>query len=485
MSQITQLEPRVLWDYFAKLSEIPRCSKKETAAAAWIESVGRSHGAQVKTDAVGNVLLCVPASPGHEQAPTVILQGHIDMVCEKNSDVTHDFDRDPIRLSIAGEFVTAEGTTLGADNGIGVAAALALLDADSVHGPLELLFTVDEETGLTGANAIQAGFLSGGYMLNLDSEEPGQFTIGSAGGQDTTLVYKAPRTAADGWEVYNLAVTGLHGGHSGMDIHLGRGNSIKILARLLLAACEDGGAGELRIGDAQGGSKRNAIPREARATVAVPAGQGDALRDVVDAAAGRIGKQFEGVEEELTATLKPAQGGTFCSADDSLRLIRLLAALPHGVLAMSTAIDGLVETSSNAGVLRDLGDGYEITTSTRSSVGEALQAVLAQIRSVGHLAGCGVRHSDGYPGWKPKLGTPLLQAVERAYVDLFGEKPAFQAIHAGLECGLFLGKYPQLQVASFGPDIQEAHSPNERVNIESVQKFWDFTKALLAELTKL
>ncbi|MCK4303090.1 MAG: aminoacyl-histidine dipeptidase [Candidatus Eisenbacteria sp.] len=490
MSQtVDQLEPRNLWRYFAKISEIPRCSKEEEAIAEWLASVGKDHGAEVSVDPTGNVLLRLAATPGCEQAPGVVLQNHMDMVCEKNSDVQHDFDRDAVQMVIEGDIVKAKGTTLGADNGIGMAAALAFLDEpDATHGPLELLFTVDEETGLTGAFEIEAGFISSRIMLNLDSEDWGIFTIGSAGGRDTTLTYKAPRGPRAGTELFELAVSGLQGGHSGQDIILNRGNSIKILARIFLMAAEDETLHGISVGAFAGGSKRNALPREARAIVSIPAGASTAFRELVQRTTDEIRSQLEGIESSLEVrirSLKEKTGGSesaVCSPEDSLRLIHLLNALPHGVLAMSTEIENLVETSTNLGVLVDQEDGYQITLSTRSSVAEALTAVLAQIRSAARLAGAQVLHGDGYPAWKPKLGTPLLKTVEDVYERLHGGKPAFKAIHAGLECGLFLGKYPDLQVISFGPDIKEPHSPNERVYIASVAKFWTFTKALLAAL---
>lgn len=488
---IDRLEPRALWRYFARLSEIPRCSKKEAAAMEWIAGVAKEHGLEPVRDKVDNCLIRLPATPGHEKVPGIVLQGHVDMVCEKNSDVRHDFDRDPIRLVIDGDHIKAAGTTLGADNGIGVAAGLAFLDEkEAVHGPLELLFTVDEETGLTGANAIEAGFLSGRILLNLDSEDWGVFTIGSAGGRDTTVTLKAPRQPRAGTELFRLEVSGLQGGHSGQDIKLNRGNSIKILARTLLAAAESPELGGICVGGAEGGSKRNAIPREARATVAVPTGKAEAFRSAVQRAAGEIRSRLEGIDEALEVKIRPLtdtelkEAAAVCSPEDSLRFIRLINALPNGVLAMSMEMEGLVETSTNVGVLLDRGDRCEIVSSTRSSIAQSLTGVLMQIRSAAALAGAEVVHGDGYPAWKPKLGTPLLVTVAEVYERLFKEKPRFEAIHAGLECGLFLGKYPDLQVVSFGPEVKEAHSPNEWVSISSVGRFWTFTKALVEKLAR-
>jgi dipeptidase D len=494
--RIEDLQPRALWGYFAGLAKIPRASKNESAAMDWIEKVARERRAETRRDAVGNLLVRIAASPGREGAPAVLLQSHVDMVCEKNRDVVHDFERDPIRPVIDGEWVRAQGTTLGADNGIGVAAALAFLDEkDAVHGPLELLFTIDEETGLTGASAVEPGFFSAHYMVNLDSEEIGVFTVGCAGGRDTTIALKARRAPLAGRETRRVAVTGLQGGHSGTDIHKNRGNSIKILARLLLAAAEDPAVGAISIGALAGGSKRNAIPREAWATVAADPGRSEALRAALEREATQVQAQLKGIDDRVQLTIEPApemgcgsQGqaeATHVSdPEDSLRLLRLLNALPHGVLAMSVDIPGLVETSSNVGVVNDLTDGWQISCSSRSSVGPALEGVLAQVRSVARLAGAYTIHNDGYPGWKPNLQSPLLARAKDVHRKLFQKDAEVRAIHAGLECGLLTEKYPELDILSYGPDIQGAHSPDERVRIPTVAKMWAFTVALLEDLAR-
>jgi dipeptidase D len=483
--RIEELRPQALWRHFAELSKVPRGSKKEAAAVDWIEKVAREHGAAAARDRVGNLLVRVPATPGREAAPAVLLQSHVDMVCEKNREVVHDFERDPIRPVIDGEWVRAQGTTLGADNGIGVAAALAFLDErDAVHGPLELLFTIDEETGLTGASAIEPGFFTAGYMINLDSEEIGVFTVGCAGGRDTQITLRAPRAAAGGVEILHVAVTGLQGGHSGTDIHKNRGSSVKTLARVLLAAAEDPAVGPLRVGALEGGSKRNAIPREAGATVAVAQGRAAALRRAIEAEAERVRAQLRGVDDRLQVTVEPGAAAATADADASLRLIRLLCALPHGVLAMSVDIPNLVETSSNVGVVNDLGDGWQIFCSSRSSVAPALEGVLAQVRSAARLAGAETTHSDGYPGWKPNLQSPLLARARAVHRRLFQQDAEVRAIHAGLECGLLTEKYPDLDILSYGPDIQGAHSPDERVRIPTVEKMWEFTLALLEDLAR-
>ncbi|MBD3235444.1 MAG: beta-Ala-His dipeptidase [Candidatus Eisenbacteria bacterium] len=484
---IDELEPRTLWHYFLELSKIPRCSKQEQAAIEWIARIAAAHGAETQRDATGNLLVRIPASKGYEQAPTVALQGHIDMVCEKNADTRHDFSQDPILPVIDGEWVTAEGTTLGADNGIGVAAGLAFLDSpDCVHGPLELLVTVDEETGLTGAFGIEPGFLSADYLINLDSEEIGIFTVGCAGGTDTQIRFRAPRSPAPDAELLRVTVTGLQGGHSGTDIHKNRGNSIKLLLRILAAALDDPNLGALRLGPASGGSKRNAIPREASALLAVPAGKGHAFHAAIESTRDRIRTQLAGVDEGFALRIEDAQSGEagFCDADASARMIRMVRALPAGVAAMNVEIPDLVETSNNVGVLTDRGDGYEIVCATRSSLAPALRDLLGQLRAVAALAGAEAEHADGYPGWKPNLQSPLLARAREVHQRIFDRPAEVQAIHAGLECGLFTEKYPELDIISYGPDIEGAHSPDERVRIETVQRMWAFTCALLEDLAR-
>ncbi len=481
-SALEGLEPRIVWEYFERICSIPRCSKNEAAIIDWLESTTAELGLESRRDRAGNLLVQVPATTGLEKAPSVVLQSHVDMVCEKNSETQHDFTRDPIRPRVEDGWVTASGTTLGADNGIGVAVALAVAtDRSFSHGPLELLFTVDEETGLTGAASIEPGFFHSKMMLNLDSEEMGVFTIGSAGGRDTTLTLRASREPVEGWSYFLVRVKGLKGGHSGGDIHKNRGNSIKILARTLLA-CAEGLQGGLRIGKAQGGSKRNAIPREAEAEVAVAPHSVAALQEKLARHLDLVRNQLRGIDDGLAIEAAEAQPSVYASAEDSLRLLRLLVALPHGVLAMSRKMKGLVETSSNIGVLEDGESLWRVICSTRSSLDAALESVLEQIRAAGQLAGAEVEHSDGYPGWEPNPESALLKTALSVYERTFGEKAEVRAIHAGLECGLFRGRYPDLDILSYGPDIREPHSPRERVKIDSVEAFWRFTKALLEEI---
>ncbi len=501
-ADLADLEPRLLWRYFAELSRIPRASKKEEAAMAWIESVAAAHQREVRRDAAGNRVIHLPATPGCEQAPAVVLQSHVDMVCEKDPETTHDFDRDPIRPHVAGEWVTAQGTTLGADDGIGVAAALSFLDdAQAVHGPLELLFTVDEETGLTGARQLDPGLVTGRVLLNLDAEEVGRFTVGSAGGQDTRLRLSAPRRPWPEGSHYALSIGGLKGGHSGVDIDKNRGNAIKILGRLLLAgieALEAGGAGGaagasgVRIGNAQGGSKRNAIPREAEAVVAVPAGACGTFERAVKQSAALVRRELAGTDGGLTIALEPLAGDRLAAAcatgvaaaDASARVVQLINALPSGVLAMSTESAKLVDTSSNLAVLTDAGDAHDLVCSSRSARAAALAGALAQIRGAGRLANAAIAHSDGYAPWEARPGSPLLRTAGQLYRRLFGSEPSFESVHGGLECGLFAEKFPGMDMIAYGPLTKDAHSPSERVNIASVQRFWVFTRALVEELAR-
>jgi dipeptidase D len=471
---LAALEPASLWGHFDEITRIPRPSGREEKIAAWVREIADRHGFEVETDARGNLFVSVPASPGREGAPTVMLQSHLDMVGEKNRGLEHDFDADPLRTRIEGEWVGAEGTTLGADNGIGVAAALAAATDPSVeHGPLQLVFTLDEETGLTGAAELDGSLMRGDTLLNLDSEMDGIIYVGCAGGGDSHIELDLESTAAPaGSTALEVEVRGLRGGHSGMEIHENRGNALKLLARLLLGAHEAGLAVELeRIG---GGGKHNAIPREASAIVHVSSGDVDALKrraaDVLEGAR----TELRGVDDGVTIEVRPADGtGRVLVAGDRDRLLRLIAALPHGVLAMSRTIPGLVETSSNlAAVTHDDAGTYRIVTSTRSSVMPSLLAVQQSIRAAAELSGARVETHDAYPGWQPDLDSAALKVVREVYGEIWGAEPEVTAIHAGLECGLLGEKKPGLDMVSFGPQIEGAHSPDERVNVPSVERFW-------------
>jgi dipeptidase D len=480
---LTALTPSAVWRHFEALTRIPRPSGREEAAAAYVREVAAAHGFPVESDQVGNLVVRVPASPGHESAPVVALQGHLDMVCEKNRDVAFDFLKDAIVPEVRGEWVHARGTTLGADNGIGVAAALAAAtETDVVHPPLELLFTVDEETGLTGAQGLDGSLLRARTLLNLDSEEDGVLFVGCAGGTDTTLTVTTGRVAHEaGDRPYRLEVSGLKGGHSGLSILENRGNAIKVLAHTLFTALERGIG--FQVASLHGGGKHNAIPREAEAVLYVAPGEERKLQAVVDEVVTGFADALRGIDDGLAVRLQPGSGGARVLQPPTVeRVLRLLVSLPHGVLGMSPAIPGLVETSSNLAVVETTESTVRIVTSSRSSVAPLLRGVLAQIRAQGVLAGADVETTSGYPGWKPDLNSPVLGVVRRVYAKVWGREPKVTAIHAGLECGLIGEKVPGMDMVSFGPHLENVHSPDERIHVPSVGRFWDALKGVLKEL---
>ncbi len=487
-SAISQsLEPRPVWQQFSRILEIPRPSKHEERIAEHVLALAKKHGVESARDAAGNIVLRLPGTKGHESAPVTVLQSHLDMVCEKNSGTTHDFMKDPIRPRIEGDWVYATGTTLGSDNGIGVAAALALLESpDVVHGPLELLFTLDEETGLTGAKNLSPKLLQGQRLLNLDSEEDGLLYIGCAGGCDSRFTTRPSWVAApSAREALRLQVSGLRGGHSGVQIHENRGNAIKVLARLLREASRAGAAFDVI--SISGGGKHNAIPREASADLLIETKATARLREVIESAKPKLAIEFDGIDDGLSVGLTPISPAPtqVMSAADRGRLLRLLEALPHGVLGMSQAVPGLVETSNNVAVVT-LEEGEKgmltVWTSSRSSVAPILESVLCQVRAAGELAGFDVEKADGYPGWKPNAKSPLLGVAKRVYWETFGKDAHVAAIHAGLECGLIGEIYPGMDMISFGPQIEGPHSPDERVQIPSVDRFWKYLRQMLAAL---
>jgi dipeptidase D len=485
-SVLSGLEPRRLWQHFDDIRRIPRPSKHEERIAAHVVAWAERRGLAVRRDAAGNVVVTVPASPGHETAPVAVLQGHLDMVAEKNQDVAFDFMQDEIQVRIVGDHVYATGTTLGADNGIGVAAAMAVADdPDSVHGPLELLFTVDEETGLTGAMQLDPSLLSGRTLINLDTEEDGALYIGCAGGASTTCRFRLDRVAASlATAPFRLAVRGLRGGHSGVDIHENRGNAIKFLARALSAARTAGVDFELV--SLAGGSKHNAIPREADAVVRVPKAQEKAFRAAVDATAAALREEFgeidPGQKLEVGPLDDPDELRRVWSRGDRDRVLDALLGCPHGVLAMSRAVAGLVETSNNLAVIATDGNDVTLTISHRSSVGPSIRAVAEQVAAVFRRAGAEIESHDGYPGWAPNPKSPILQTSLAVYEREFGAKPHVKAIHAGLECGLIGEKFPGMDMVSMGPQIESPHSPDERVKIPTVATFYRLLKAVLREI---
>jgi dipeptidase D len=484
-SQLLDLEPELVWSHFDGIRKVPRPSKKEEAISEHVLAWAKKKGLPTSRDGAGNIVVRVPASSGAEGAPTVVLQGHLDMVCEKNAGVDHDFDSDPIEVKIDGDWVKAEGTTLGADNGLGVACAMAIADDPRAkHGPLELLFTLDEETGLTGAAELDGSLLEGRLLLNLDSEEDGIVTIGCAGGADTLATFSIDRTApgANG-SPCRLVVKGLKGGHSGCDIHLNRANALKLGTRVLRQATLSGIPFE--VVSLQGGSKHNAIPREA--FFSLYAGKG-AIQDLSSLAArlqSELRIEFAAEDAALVLSVEPGSpepGAKVLAAESARRILHVLNALPHGVLSMSREVEGLVETSNNLAVVTTEKSTVTVVTSHRSSVMSALLAVQDSIRSACELAGADITVKDAYPGWKPDPSSDLLQKTVGVYETTFGKKPEIQAIHAGLECGILLGKLPGCQAISFGPDIRGAHSPDERASIPSTEKFYRWLTALLEKL---
>lgn len=479
---LANLKPNLLWTHFSELLRIPHCSGNEKALGDYVISVAKRNNLSWNRDRVGNVVVSKPAASGHERADGVILQGHLDMVCEKNSDISHDFSRDPISPKINGDWVGAKGTTLGSDNGIGVAAALAVMeDRTLVHGPLEFLFTVDEETGLTGANRLGKGFLKGTNLLNLDSEEEGTFTIGCSGGGDSEIRLPLRRKRRRLKDLCRLRVYGFRGGHSGLDINQGRGNAIRLLARLLYQAQEKFKFEVIRL---DGGNKRNAIPREATADFYVEGAAVKKMAAFFKDAFAKIQNEYKAVETEAKFAfekLEPAKDEPM-DTDSQMRLVRMLLALPHGVISMHPEISGLVETSSNLAIVHCEKGRGQVICSSRSSVASALTAVRQGIRAISELAGAQISQTAGYPGWEPNLQSGLLKRLGEVYHRTFGKPAEVKAVHAGLECGIIGEKYPGMDMISFGPTIENPHSPEERVHPGSVEKFWQFLTTALREL---
>ena len=479
------LKPASVFRYFAEICKVPRPSKKEEKIIAYLKAFGEQHKLETKVDEVGNVLIKKPATPGKENLKTVILQSHVDMVCEKNSDVQHDFMTDPIEIVIDGDWMKANGTTLGADNGIGVATQLAILDADDIeHGPIECLFTVDEETGLTGAFALKPGFMSGDILLNLDSEDEGEVFIGCAGGMDSVaeFTYKEVDVPA-GYFFFRVGVKGLKGGHSGGDIHLGLGNANKILNRFLSQTSKKY---DMYLCEIDGGNLRNAIPREAYAVCAVPFETKESIRVDLNIFTADMENELGKIEPDMKFTLESDNARPKAiDQDTTARLLKTLYAIPHGVYAMSLDIPGLVETSNNlASIKMKEGHVIKIETSQRSSILSSRDDMANTVRAAMELGGAKVSFGNGYPGWKPNPDSEILKVAEASYKKLFGVEPQVKAIHAGLECGLFLDKYPSLDMISFGPTMRGVHSPDERMLIPTVDKFWKHLLDILANIPK-
>jgi len=475
------LKPALVWNFFHEITQIPRPSKKEERIIAYLKDFGKNHNLSTRIDEAGNVLISKPATAGYEKNKTVILQSHIDMVCEKNSDVVHNFDTDPIQTYIDGDWLKAKGTTLGADNGIGMSMMLAILaSTDLNHPSLECLFTVDEETGLTGAFALKQNFLSGEVLINLDSEDDGEIFVGCAGGIDTVakLSYKTEKTP-EHYFGFTVSVKGLQGGHSGDDIDKGLGNANKIVNRFLWSLNKKM---DLRLFGFDGGNLRNAIPREAAATACVPFSEKENIRVLFNHYVNDLEIEIGDVEPKMMLTLESeALQENVLDKKTSNALLNALYACPHGVIAMSRDMPGLVETSNNlASVKMKEGNILEITTSQRSSVDSSKHDIKQQVEATFALTGAAVSHGDGYPGWKPNLKSDILRVATDSYVKLHNEQPKVRAIHAGLECGLFLEKYPFLDMISIGPTMKGVHSPDERLSISATQKCWEWLTDILA-----
>lgn len=481
--ELSELKPESVFYYFSEICKVPRPSKKEEKIISYLENFAAEQKLEIKKDEVGNILIKKPATPGKENLKTVVLQSHVDMVCEKNNDVEHDFLTDPIETIIDGEWLKAKGTTLGADNGIGVATELAILAANDIeHGPIECLFTIDEETGLTGAFALKEGFMSGDILLNLDSEDEGELFIGCAGGIDSVGEFHYREVPVPtGYFFFRVDVKGLKGGHSGGDIHLGRGNANKILNRFLSQTAKKY---DMYICEVNGGNLRNAIPREAYAICAVPHDAKEPVRVDLNIFIADIENEFAVSEPDLKLTLQSeTPRKTAIDQDTSSRLLKTLYAVPHGVYAMSQDIPGLVETSTNLASIKMIDNKkIKIETSQRSSILSARNDMANTVRAAFELGGARVSFGEGYPGWKPNPHSEILEIAVVSYKRLFGVDAKVKAIHAGLECGLFLDKYPGLDMISFGPTLTGVHSPDERMHIPSVEKFWNHLLDVLANV---
>jgi len=477
---LAQLEPKEVWKHFAALAAIPRASTKEAAARDYVLSVAKRRGLEAVHDNVGNTVIRKPAHPGREAAPMTLLQGHLDMVCEKNEGTPHNFDTDPIRVKRDGDWLKAEGTTLGADNGVGVAASLAVMEStDIAHGPLELVFTIDEETGLTGAAEFPPGLLHSHYFLNLDNEEKDTICIGCAGGIKTTARRKVTLRAATGDSGWRIKVFGLKGGHSGVDIHQGRGNALRILGGVLQRGLWLGA----QVASVNGGSAQNAIPREASAVVVLDATRERELRDTVKKLEADYKADLGAFDPDLQISVdKVERAAKVIDAADANRVAALLVIVPHGVLAMSPDVPGLVQNSTNLAIISTKDDIVEFVTSQRSAIAASKLTAAQMVATVFQLAGFDVEHSGGYPGWKPEPHSQIVETLQRVHEKVFGHPAKLIAMHAGLECGVIGEKYPGMQMASFGPTIVDPHSPNERVEIPSVEGFWKYLKAVLESL---
>ncbi|HWR15326.1 MAG TPA: aminoacyl-histidine dipeptidase [Terriglobales bacterium] len=478
---LADLQPKELWKHFEAITKIPRASTKEAAMREYVLGVAKRLGLETESDKVGNIVIRKPARPGREKAVPTLLQGHLDMVCEKNEGTAHNFDTDPIEVTRDGDWLKAKGTTLGADNGIGVAASLAVMESNDIaHGPLEFVFTIDEETGLTGAAEFPPGMLRSKYFLNLDNEETGTLCIGCSGGLNTTAKRKVTFVAPKGNAAFRIKVSGLKGGHSGVDIHQGRGNALRILGRALQATLE---AVPVEIAELKGGSARNVIPREASAIVVVDGAKEVDLKKVLATVESEQQTDLGGFDPGLKISVEPIERpAKVLDATDAKATVDLLVTIPHGVLAMSPDIAGLVQTSTNLAVIATKDDSVEISTSQRSAIRSSILAAGKMVATACRLAGFEAESGGGYPGWKPEPQSDIVVKHQQVAKDVFGKEMKLIAMHAGLECGVIGEKYPGMQMISFGPTIVDPHSPNERVQISTVESFWKYLKAVLEKL---
>ncbi|MFV0554375.1 MAG: aminoacyl-histidine dipeptidase [Mangrovibacterium sp.] len=482
--EIQNLDPKAIWENFYALTQIPRPSHHEEQVQDYIFNFGKNLGLETIKDDAGNIIIRKPATAGHESKVGVILQAHLDMVPQKNSDKVHNFETDPIEAFVDGDWVTANGTTLGADNGIGAAAAMAVLAANDIeHGAIEALFTATEETGMGGANGLEAGVLQGDILLNMDSEDEGELYVGCAGGEDATVTFKYDKKDMPSEFVGGkLSVTGLKGGHSGMDIVLQRANANKVFFRVLNDLHHAYG---VRLSTIEGGSLRNAIPREAFGLVAVKKTTWKSALEMVEELNAIIRKEFAATEPDMHIELEPeTKVNQLINKSTQRHLTTAILACPNGVIRMSDDMKGLVETSVNMATVNSTGKGNKITISflMRSSVDSAKAFLGQRIASVFELAGAEIEFSGAYPGWQPNMASPILKTMQEVYHNKYGKTPEIKAVHAGLECGILGGKYPNWDMISFGPTIRYPHSPDEKVNVATVAKFWDFTLEVLKNI---
>ncbi len=481
-NQILSLKPTVVWKNFYSITQIPRPSKKEAGIIEFMKHFGESLGLETIVDSVGNVIIRKPATPGMENRKGVVLQAHLDMVPQKNNDKKHDFEKDPIETIVDNEWVKANGTTLGADNGMGVAAIMSVLESkDLQHGPVEALFTIDEETGMTGAFQLKPGLLHGDILLNLDSEDEGELYFGCAGGIDGNFTFQFKKEKPDNnTAALMVKVTGLKGGHSGLEINLGRGNSCKILTRLLWHGVKDHG---LKLSYMEAGNMRNAIPREGYAVVTVPSAEKDKYTSCINDLTNSIKSELSVTEPGLAITVTPTDMPQYVmDTDTQNRMLRAVYGCPSGVIRMSDAMEGLVETSTNLSIISTENDKVVIKCLLRSSVNSAKNDLAIMMGSIFELAGAEVVFEGEYPGWKPNPDSAILKTMQQVYNQRFGKVPEIKAIHAGLECGLLGAVYPNWDMISFGPTIRSPHSPDEKVNIPSVDKFWIYLTETLKNI---